>query len=94
MYRRTIAFMAICSLFDFIYALFLALAHIQTLTTHVFFQTLAKIFIMLSLNIFAIPLIVFWLPPWWIIYVIVMAWISKLVLYYWMQQEEGLENQL
>jgi len=93
MLKRRLFVMAVCFLDDIITALFLTLASIQTLTAHVFLQTLARFFLMLAPSFFAIPLIVLWHPPWWAIYIIVLNWIAHLIVNYWMQEEEEREKE-
>ena len=49
---------------------------------------------MLALNLLAIPLVILWLPPWWVIYVLVIEWISHLLLYYYIVQMPQSEQDL
>ena len=94
MLKRRLIYTGLCLMGNLLYALFLTLAYLETLSIHVFLQTLAKFYLMLALNFFAIPLVVIWLPPWWAIYIIGVAWISQIFLYYLIVQADEIEKEL
>ena len=91
--NRKLSILAAVVLHNIIYALFLTFASIETLTAHVFLQTLGKYFLILSLNLLAVPLIVLWLPPWWAIYVTVLNWLGQMIFYYRLHEDEEREKE-
>jgi len=87
--RKILQYLALNAAISLAFSIAVSLALLETLQLHAFLQTVARLFLLASANVFGVPLFFVWPMPWWAIYLTVLHWLDMLLIYHRLTESDG-----